>query len=97
MVSAKSGRDTANQIGFDRPFFSVSRVRNHPPPFSKKDYCRSTHTVWKFQDFSDTQILREINLEESRSSKTAVFAIFEALNFVIRISKFQPSKRAKIH
>ena len=32
-------------------------------------------TVWKFQDFSVIQILREINFGESRSSKTAVFAI----------------------
>ena len=37
------------------------------------------HTVRKFQDFSVIQILREINLEESRSSKTAVFAISGAL------------------
>ena len=28
-------------------------------------------TVWKFQDFSVTQILREINFGECRSSKTA--------------------------
>ena len=38
--------------------------------------------MWKFQDFSVTQILREINFEESRSYKSAVFAIIEALNFV---------------
>ena len=30
-----------------------------------------TITVWKFQDFSITQILREINFGESRSSKIA--------------------------
>ena len=35
-----------------------------------------------FQDFSVTQILREINFGVSRSSKTAVFAILEALNSV---------------
>ena len=29
--------------------------------------------VWKYQDFSETQILREINYEESRSSKSAIF------------------------
>ena len=39
-------------------------------------------TVWKFQDFSITQILREINFGEIRSAKTAVFAIFGTLNFV---------------
>ena len=38
------------------------------------------NTVWKFQDFSVIQILREINFGQSRSSKTAVFAIFEPLN-----------------
>ena len=38
-------------------------------------------TVWKFQDFSVTYILREINFGDSRSFKTAVFAIIEALNF----------------
>ena len=32
--------------------------------------------------FSVIQILREINFEESRSSKTAVLAIFGALNSV---------------
>ena len=71
MVSAKSGRDTANQIGFDRPFFSVSRVRNHPP-FSKKDYCCSTHTVWKIKKIFAVQILREISEHEFRVTKTAI-------------------------
>ena len=36
-------------------------------------------TVWKFQDFSVIQILREFSFGES---KTAVFASFRALNFV---------------
>ena len=40
-------------------------------------------TVWTFQDFSVTQILREINFRESRRSKFAVFVIVEDLNFVI--------------
>ena len=40
------------------------------------------HTVWKLHDFSVTQILREIIFEESRSCKTAGFAILEALNFI---------------
>ena len=43
--------------------------------------------------FFVTQILREINFGESRSSETAVFAIFRALNFVnlvnIRFQKVQ--------
>ena len=49
--------------------------------------------VWKFQDFSVTQILREINVGESRNSKTAVFAILEFWQF----SKFQITKSAKIN
>ena len=40
------------------------------------------NTVWKFQDFSIPHVLPEINFGESRSSKTAVFDIFRALNFV---------------
>ena len=37
--------------------------------------------MWKFQDFSITQILREINFEESRSAKSAIVTHLEALNF----------------
>ena len=40
------------------------------------------HTVWKFQDFCITEILRQINFVDSRSAKTAVFAILRAVNFV---------------
>ena len=42
----------------------------------------SGFTVWKFQDFSITQIFREINFVDSRSAKTAIFAIVRAVNFV---------------
>ena len=42
----------------------------------------SKSTVWKFQDFSVTQVLREINFGEPRSIKTAIFAVLGALNFV---------------
>ena len=38
--------------------------------------------MWKFQDFSITQILREINFVDSRSAKTAIFAILESVNLV---------------
>ena len=38
------------------------------------------HTVWKFQDFGITQILREINFEDSWSAKSAILTHFEALN-----------------
>ena len=46
---------------------------------SLKDPLR---TVWKFQDFSVTQILREINFGEFWSSKYAIYAIFGTQNFV---------------
>ena len=39
-------------------------------------------TVWKFQAFYTPQILREINFETSSSKKTAILAIFGALNLV---------------
>ena len=42
--------------------------------------------MWKFQDFSVPQILREINFEESRSSQSAIFAIVGALNFVTLVN-----------
>ena len=66
-------------------------------------------TVWKFKDFSVTQIFREINFGESRSAKTAVFAILGALNFhnlvnfslqkvqkFIKKSQFRASKCVKM-
>ena len=37
--------------------------------------------MWKFHDFSITQILREINFEDSRSAKSAILTHLEALNF----------------
>ena len=39
-------------------------------------------TVWKFHDFSIIQILREINFGDSRSTKSAILANLEALNFL---------------
>ena len=36
---------------------------------------------WNFQDFSVTQILREINFAESRSFKTTVFSTFRGFEF----------------
>ena len=37
--------------------------------------------MWKFQDFSITQILREINFGDPRCAKCAILSHFEALNF----------------
>ena len=38
--------------------------------------------VWKFRDFSVTQILRVTNFGGSRTSKNAVFAFLGGLNFI---------------
>ena len=39
------------------------------------------HTVWRFQDFSITQILCEINFEDCKSAKSAILTHLKALNF----------------
>ena len=58
--------------------------------FNVPDVLEGKHTtVWKFQDFSVIQILREINFYESRSSKDVVLTIFWALNYV-DLAKLQP-------
>ena len=63
----------------------------------------------KCQDFCITEILREINFVNSRSAKTAIFAILGAVNFVHGVnfslqkllkkslkSKFRASKCGKM-
>ena len=56
--------------------------------------------LWKFQDFSVFQILREINFGESRNSKNAIFYHFRALNFAdlvnISLQKVQKIINIKI-
>ena len=37
--------------------------------------------MWKFHDFSITQILREIDIEDCRRSKYTILTHLEALNF----------------
>ena len=37
--------------------------------------------MWKFQDFSTTQNLREINFGHFETPKTAILSIWAALNF----------------
>ena len=44
-------------------------------------YSGKSFTMWKFQDFSVSQNLRETNFGESRSPKNAIFAILAALKF----------------
>ena len=36
--------------------------------------------VWKFHKFSNTQILREINIRDSRSANSAILTQLKALN-----------------
>ena len=42
--------------------------------------------MWKIHDFSVTQILCEISIDESRSSKNAVSAILGALNSWVHLN-----------
>ena len=52
------------------------------PPWIQSLLKNRYGIVWKFQDFCITEILREINFEDSRSAKFAFFAILGAVNFV---------------
>ena len=51
--------------------------------------------MWKFHDFSITQILREINLGDSRSAKSAISTHLDALNF--DLYEFLQFLKAGIH
>ena len=55
--------------------------------------------MWKFQNFSITHILREINFGESRSAKSAVLTHLEVLNFdsykILHFLKAELGKLAK--
>ena len=56
--------------------------------------------MWKFQDFSATQILREINVGHFEAPKTAILTIWAALNFefvdIFDIFKREIAKKSKI-
>ena len=56
--------------------------------------------VWNVQDSSVSQILREINFVEFKSSKTTVFAIIGALDFdnlaIFSLQKVQKFMKIKI-
>ena len=57
--------------------------------------------MWKFHDFSITQILREINFGDSSSAKSAIITHLEALNFdfykVLQVLKAEINQIDKIH
>ena len=56
-------------------------------------------TVWKFHDFSITQILREINFGDCKSAKSAILTHLEALNFdfyeIVHFLKAQINQKSK--
>ena len=56
--------------------------------------------MWKFHDFSITQILREINFTDSTSAKSAKLTHLEVLNFayvILHFLKAEMYKIVKIH
>ena len=52
--------------------------------------------MWKFQDFSITQIIRETKFGDPGSSKNAIFGSFGNCESTF-FGQLQPSKTAKIH
>ena len=57
-------------------------VANYSPFFGiLAMFTKFSYTMWKFHDFSATQILREINFKDSRRAKTAIWTHLEAVNF----------------
>ena len=50
--------------------------------------------MWKFQDFSATHILCELNFEECKKSKSGIFCNIRGSEF-LNWGKFQPSKNCK--
>ena len=60
------------------------------------NYYLAKITVWKFQNFSVIQILREINTRDSRSCKKCLFCHFRASEYC-GFGQFQPSKSAKLN
>ena len=85
MSSIKNSGATSNRLelddvqgAFDDGFGLKEAIEE-----TAKVYFLYCYTVWKFQDFCITEILREINFGDSRSAKTAVFAILRAVNLYI--------------
>ena len=63
------------------PFFEKN-LKSYVLHVSKKMYKNwNLFTVWKFDNFSISQILREINLGDSRGAKSAISTHSETLNF----------------
>ena len=53
-----------------------------------ENQCCQLHTVWKFQDFTVIQILREIYFGESRVSKIAILQFLPFLGLLSKCYEF---------
>ena len=54
--------------------------------------------MWKFQDFSTTQIIREINFRDSRKAKSATFWDIGGSEFwIFELHEFVPFLKAEIY
>ena len=52
---------------------SDRKIMKFPHCEARTDYENLHSAVWKFYQFSITQILREINFRDSRNAKCAIF------------------------
>ena len=80
MKSLSKNDPDANSIHNTEPVHDNNRLYLLPKLKRNTD-----NTVWKFHEFSTTQILREINFGDSRSAKSAILIHREALNFDFKI------------
>ena len=67
---------TAQLMGCKKADFPTKSTLNCCKPTPK-----TSNKVWKFDNFSISQILREINFEESKSAKSPIVTHLMALNF----------------
>ena len=72
--------DGKNKLRTWKYFLDVYSARKVPKSLSLSK--SQNITVWKFQDFSVTQILREINFGNYWSFESTNYCIFKALNFI---------------
>ena len=99
-----SHRKIFRQINLLATSLLLSKLVAFKKFLSKK---RHSDTVWKYHDFSITQILREINFGDSRSENSAILTHLETLNFdfltflqlckaeIYQINQFRAPKIAK--
>ena len=73
-----SNKKENDEMSEDRSEEYEKKKEQRPPKEEKYQKYGSCATVWKFDKFTATQILREINFEESSSSKSA-FLQFQRL------------------